>query len=106
MFFKLPITAYGEAGVIFLQNVWLVLLVYIFRRASLARPACLIAVLSLVATPVILDQITATWMTRLYDLNSSIYLLSRAPQILMVFREVCPHLHPPDISPFRIYLAL
>jgi membrane-bound metal-dependent hydrolase YbcI (DUF457 family) len=92
VFFKLPITAYGEAGVIFIQNLWLILLLYIFRRESLARPACLVAVLSLVVTPVVLDQITATWMSRLYDFNSTIYLISRGPQILMVFRQVGPGL--------------
>ena len=32
IFFKLPITAYGEAGVIWLQNLGLLLLVYSFTK--------------------------------------------------------------------------
>ena len=53
----LPITAYGEAGAMWLQNVVLLALLYTFSRASIARPALSMFVVILVATPVALGQV-------------------------------------------------
>jgi PQ loop repeat len=88
MFHKLAITAYGEAGVIWLQNIVLLVILYYIRRVSPARPALVVTVVALVVTPVALDQVSTQTMARLYDMNSTIYMLSKLPQISMAFRQV------------------
>jgi membrane-bound metal-dependent hydrolase YbcI (DUF457 family) len=86
----LPITAYGEAAVSWLQNGILLVLLYYFKKASLIRPMLAITVVVLVATPVLLDLITPAMMAKLYDANSTIFLAARLPQIITAFREVRP----------------
>ena len=85
---KLAITAYGEAAVIWLQNLVLLGILYVWRRESFLRPAALVTVAALVLTPVALDQVDAQLMSRAYDLNSTIYLVSKIPQIALAFRQV------------------
>jgi uncharacterized protein with PQ loop repeat len=88
VFNKLAITAYGEAALMWIQNLVLLAIVYLLRRVSPARPALVLTVITLVVIPVALDQVDKEMMEHLYDMNSTIYLCSKLPQILMAFRQV------------------
>ena len=88
IFHNLAITAYGEAAVMWVQNLVLVSILYWLRGVSPARPALVVTVIALVVTPVALDQVNAATMATLYDMNSTLYMISKLPQIMMAFGQV------------------
>lgn len=87
-FNSLAVTAYGEAGVILLQNLALLGFIYLLKRASILRPVAMLTVAALVLFPVALEQLSAATMTTLYDMNSTIFVASKLPQIRKAFQEV------------------
>ena len=111
-FFNLAITAYGEAAVMWLQNLALTGIVYSIKRPSLARPIVLVTGLAMIGTPVALHLLDAATMVRLYDMNSTIYIASKLPQVIMGFRKVCVPLlqllarrHTCDTVPSAVWCA-
>ena len=86
---ELPPTAYGEAVASWIQNLILLFMLYKFQKCSLLRASSAILVVAAIATPVYSGLISRPVMANLYDMNSSIYLMSKLPMILSAFKEVC-----------------
>jgi mannose-P-dolichol utilization defect 1 len=84
----LPITAYGEAAASWVQNFLLLLLLYKFKGASPLRPVVALLVVAAVLAPVVQGHVTPQVIAAMYDANSTIYLLSKLPQIIQAFQEV------------------
>lgn len=84
----LPPTAYGEAVASWIQNLILLFMLYRFQKYSMLRASSAILVVAAVVSPVYMGLISRPIMANLYDMNSSIYLVSKLPMILSAFREV------------------
>lgn len=84
----LPITAFGEAAVAWIQNFVLLMLLYRFKNTSILRPMVAITVVAMVAAPVYNSMIDQPTIAKLYDLNSTVYMASKLPQIISAFRQV------------------
>lgn len=84
----LPVTAFGEAAVTWVQNFVLLMMLYRFKNASAVRPIVAILVVAMVCVPVSQNMIDKPMISKLYDLNSTVYMASKMPQILSAFRQV------------------
>lgn len=84
----LPITAYGEAAASWVQNFLLLLLLYKFKKSTPLRPLLAILVVAAVLTLVYMGFVSKSLMAKLYDANSTIYLVSKLPQVIAAFKEV------------------
>jgi len=85
----LPITSYGEAAVTWIQNFVLLMMLYRFKQASSVRPMLAILVVAIVGVPVFQNMIDQPLIAKLYDLNSTVYMASKLPQIIAAFQQVC-----------------
>ncbi|KAK9811878.1 hypothetical protein WJX72_011664 [[Myrmecia] bisecta] len=82
----LPISAFGEAAVLLLQNTVLLLLIYQFSRAQLVRPLALTSLFAVAGGYLLSGGITKDIITRAYDLNNVIFIVARVPQIIQNFK--------------------
>lgn len=85
----LQITSFGEAAVTWLQNIVLLMMLYRFKQASPLRPMLTVAVVAMVMGPVSQNMIDQSMIAKLYDLNSTVYMASKLPQIIAAFQQVC-----------------
>eukprot|EP00892_Ulva_mutabilis_P010252 jgi/Ulvmu1/759/UM010_0133.1 len=87
MIMGLPVTAFGEAAVTWAQNIVLLMLLYRFKNASMLRPMMALLVVAMVAGPVSQSMIDQATIAKLYDLNSTVYMASKLPQIIAAFQQ-------------------
>lgn len=87
----LPVTAYGEAFLMWLQNFVLLFIVYRFAKSAAIRPLITLALVGGVATAVSQNMLDAATITRMYDMNTLVFMAARIPQIYSSFAAVRSH---------------
>lgn len=83
----LPFTAYGESVVVWAQNLALLACMYRFKRAGFARPLLTLCIIAGIVAAVVSGVLDVPAVTRLYDMNSLVFMAARLPQIITAFKE-------------------
>ncbi|EIE21176.1 mannose-P-dolichol utilization defect 1 protein [Coccomyxa subellipsoidea C-169] len=81
----LPFSAYGEAVVLVLQNSFLLAQIYVLSKTSFWRPFLAISLFGTALAFISAGMVTPSLIMILYDLNNSIVLAARLPQIYQNF---------------------
>uniref|UniRef100_A0A383VSW1 Mannose-P-dolichol utilization defect 1 protein homolog n=1 Tax=Tetradesmus obliquus TaxID=3088 RepID=A0A383VSW1_TETOB len=81
----LAFSTYGEASILFAQNVLLLALIYKYNRMPLSRRLAAVILLGGAIAAVLTGHVSMALISHAYDLNNIILMSARLPQILQNF---------------------
>ncbi|KAK9907948.1 hypothetical protein WJX75_000403 [Coccomyxa subellipsoidea] len=83
----LPFSAYGEAVVLVLQNSFLLAQIYVLSKSSVWRPFLAVGLFGTALACISAGTVTPAMIKVLYDLNNTIVLAARLPQIYQNYKS-------------------